>query len=161
MKKNLFFVAAAIAVVALVAFAVVRSNKTAAPPSVAETATMTMPAPAPAPAAMTDAPRIDQVELKALVDSNNVTLLDVRDADAYLASHIPGSLQIPLSRVEGEVPYLPKEKPIVAYCTCPHDESAVEAVQILEHAGVRGARALRGGLQEWTRLGYPTATGRN
>jgi len=149
--KKVLFVAAAIAVVALVAFAVMRSSKPVsdfAPPV------------APAPAAMADAPRIDQAELKALVDANNVTLLDVRDADAYLASHIPGSLQIPLTRVEGEVPYLPKEKPIVAYCTCPHDEAAVEAVQILEHAGVRGARALRGGLQEWTRLGYPTATGR-
>ena len=149
--KKVLFVAAAIAVVALVAFAVMRSSKPVsdfAPPV------------APAPNAMADAPRIDQAELKALVDANNVTLLDVRDADAYLASHIPGSLQIPLTRVEGEVPYLPKEKPIVAYCTCPHDEAAVEAVQILEHAGVRGARALRGGLQEWTRLGYPTATGR-
>ena len=154
MKKNLVFIVAGIAVVALVAFAVMRTNKPVAEPAPPSAA-------APAPAAMADAPRIDQAELKALVDANNVTLLDVRDADAYLASHIPGSLQIPLSRVEGEVPYLPKEKPIVAYCTCPHDEAAVEAVQILEHAGVRGARALRGGLQEWTRLGYPTATGRS
>jgi rhodanese-related sulfurtransferase len=147
-------VVAAIAVVALVAFAVVRSNK-----PVAE------PAPAAAPAAMADAPvnapTINQAELKALVDANNVTLLDVRDAESYLASHIPGALQIPLSRVEGEVPYLPKGKPIVAYCTCPADEAAIEAVQILEHAGVRGARVLAGGLQEWTRLGYPTASGRS
>lgn len=151
MKKALF-VLAAVAVVALVGFAIDRSNKPVAEPA-------PPPAATPAPAAMADAPRIDQAELKALVDANNVTLLDVRDADAYLASHIPGSLQIPLSRVEGEVSYLPKEKPIVAYCTCPHDEAAVEAVQILDHAGVHGARALRGGLQEWTRLGYPTATG--
>jgi rhodanese-related sulfurtransferase len=147
MSRKVLFAVAAIAVVALVAFAVVRSNKTAAPP------------PALDPAAMAGAPRIDQAELKAFVDANNVTLLDVRDADSYLASHIPGALQIPLARVEGEVPYLPRAKPIVAYCTCPHDEAAVEAVQVLEHAGFRGARALRGGLQEWTRLGYPTVTG--
>lgn len=153
--KKVLIVLAVIAVVALVGFALDRSNKPAAEPS-------STPALAPPPAAaMADAPRIDQAELKALFDAGNVTLLDVRDADAYLASHIPGSLQIPLTRVEGEVSYLPKGKPIVAYCTCPHDEAAVEAVQILEHAGVRGARALRGGLQEWTRLGYPTAAGRS
>jgi rhodanese-related sulfurtransferase len=61
--------------------------------------------------------------------------------------------------VEGEVSYLPKDKPIVTYCTCPHDEAAIEAVQILQHGGVRDSRVLRGGLQEWTRLGYPTASG--
>lgn len=155
MRRNVLFAVAAMAVVGLVAFAVVRSSTTTAAPPVAETA------PAPAPAAAGDAPRINQGELKALFDANNVTLLDVRDAESYLASHIPGSLQIPLTRVEGEVPYLPKDKPIVAYCTCPHDEAAIEAVQILEHAGVRGARVLAGGLQEWTRLGYPTATGRS
>ncbi|MEK6375930.1 MAG: rhodanese-like domain-containing protein [Acidobacteriota bacterium] len=155
MRRNVLFAVAAIAVVALVAFAVVRSGKNPAPPPVAET-----PA-ASTPAAMADAPRIKQAELKALFDANNVTLLDVRDAESYLASHIPGSLQIPLSRVEGEVQFLPKGKPIVAYCTCPHDEAAAETVLILEHAGVRGARALAGGLQEWTRLGYPVATGRS
>jgi rhodanese-related sulfurtransferase len=152
MKRNVLFAVAAIAVVALVAFAVVRSNKPVAEP---------VPAATPAPSAPADAATISQAELKALVDANNVTLLDVRDAESYLASHIPGSLQIPLSRVEGEVPYLPKGKPIVAYCTCPADEAAIEAVQILEHAGVRGARVLAGGLQEWTRLGYPTASGRS
>ena len=102
---------------------------------------------------------MEQAEAKQLLDANGVTMLDVRDADAYLASHIPGALQIPVARVEGEVPYLPKEKPIVAYCTCPHDEAAIEAVQILQHGGVTNARVLHGGLQEWTRLGFPTASG--
>ncbi len=152
MNRNLVFVLAGIAVIALVGYAVVNSGKQ--PPQNAAPA-----AAEPSAAAIADAPRIEQAELKRLVDQNGVTLLDVRDAEAYLAAHIPGSLQIPLSRVQGEVPYLPKEKPIVAYCTCPHDEAAVEAVQILEHAGVHGARALRGGLQEWTRLGYPTSSG--
>lgn len=155
MIRNVLFAVAAIVAAGLVAFAVVRSNR----PPLQEPAPAATPAAEPAPAAMAAAPSIEQEELKKLFDQNAVTLLDVRDADAYLASHIPGSLQIPLARVEGEIPYLPKEKLIVAYCTCPHDEAAIEAVQILEHAGVRGARALHGGLQEWTRLGYPTASG--
>ena len=154
MSRNLVFVVAAVAVVALVIFAVVHkpAPQGAAAPAGAPEAS----APTPPPA---DVPFIDPAQTKQLVDGGGVTLLDVRDADAYLASHIPGALQIPLARVEGEVPYLPKEKPIVAYCTCPHDEAAIEAVQILQHAGVRDARVLHGGLQEWTRLGLPTASG--
>jgi rhodanese-related sulfurtransferase len=154
MNRNLVFVIAAIAVVGLVGFAVVRSGKK--PAAVTES---TVAAPAPAPPPPADVPFIEQAEAKRLLDSNGVTILDVRDIDAYGASHIPGALQIPLSRVEGEVSFLPKEKPIVTYCTCPHDEAAIEAVQILQHGGVRDARVLHGGLQEWTRLGFPTASG--
>ena len=150
-RNNLVFVVAAVAVVALVAFAVVRTKT----PPVQEVRSAT-PVAAPLPA---DVPFIEQAEAKQLVDANNATFLDVRDAEAYLASHITGALQIPLARVQGEVPYLPKEKTIVAYCTCPHDEAAIEAVQILQHSGVSNARVLRGGLQEWMRLGYPTASG--
>lgn len=162
MQRNLVFAVAAIAVVGLVAFAVVRSNK---PP--AQEAAAPSPAAAPsvepgaAPAVPANVPFIEQAAAKQLVDANNVTMLDVRDADAYLAQHVPGALQIPLSRVEGEVPYLPKGKVIVAYCTCPHDEAAIEAVQILQHAGVADAKVLRGGLQGWTALGFPTSAGMN
>jgi len=152
MPRNLIYAVAAIVVVGLVAFAVVRSSKPAVPPGASAPAAAEASAPA-------DVPFIEQAAAKQLVDQNGATLLDVRDAEAYLVAHVPGALQIPLSRVEGEVPFLPKEKTIVAYCTCPHDEAAIEAVQILQHAGVQNAKVLRGGLQEWTRLGYPTASG--
>ena len=62
-------------------------------------------------------PRTNVADAKKLLDSGAVTIIDVRDADSYVASHIPGSLQIPLARVEGEVDYLPKTKPILTYCT--------------------------------------------
>jgi len=153
MNRNLVFVIVAIAVVGLVGFAIMHSSKKT------ETVTESAAAATPAPPPPADVPFIEQAEAKRLLDANGVTILDVRDIDAYGASHIPGALQIPLSRVEGEVAYLPKEKPIVTYCTCPHDEAAIEAVQILQHGGVRDARVLHGGLQEWTRLGFPTASG--
>ena len=153
MNRNLVFAIAAIAVVALVGFAVVHSTQK---PSAGASA---LEAGAPTPTPPANVPFMEQAEARQLLDANGVTVLDVRDAGAYLASHIPGALQIPVARVEGEVPYLPKGKPIVAYCTCPHDEAAIEAVQILQHGGVTNARVLHGGLQEWTRLGFPTASG--
>jgi 3-mercaptopyruvate sulfurtransferase SseA len=76
-------------------------------------------APAPAP----PAPHADGVartsprELASMIARGEVIVIDVRDADAYIAGHIEGALHIPLSYIAGEVPYLRKGKRIVTYCT--------------------------------------------
>lgn len=103
--------------------------------------------------------RITIDEFKAQHERGEVTVIDVRDVEAFLQSHIPGALHIPLARIEGEIDYLPQGKPIVTYCTCPAEESSGQAVQILEHRGITNATALQGGLQEWRRRGYPTTSG--
>jgi rhodanese-related sulfurtransferase len=104
--------------------------------------------------------RISAADLKPLVLRNEVTIIDVRDIDSYLASHIPGSLHIPLSMIEGEIAYLPKGKPIVTYCTCPAEESSGAAAQILQHAGIANVSALLGGLHAWSDGGMPVESGR-
>lgn len=63
------------------------------------------------------APRIDVGDLKAQIASGAVTVIDVRDSVSYTNAHIPGAIHIPLARIEGELNYLPKGKPIVTYCT--------------------------------------------
>jgi rhodanese-related sulfurtransferase len=103
--------------------------------------------------------RVSAGEVKAQFDRGDVTLIDVREADQFADSHIPGALQIPLARIEGEIPYLPKGKPIVTYCTCPAEESSGEAVQILRNGGITGAAALQGGLAAWRKAGYPVESG--
>ena len=71
---------------------------------------------------------------------------------------VEGKRKIPVSRIEGEIPYLPKDKPIVTYCSCPAEESSGDAAMILARGGVQ-AKALTGGLDAWTALGYPIGTG--
>ena len=125
---------------------------------------MTRPAPTPAtPPQQAQAEpatfeRITVEELEPLVAKGAVTVIDVRASEAYLASHVAGSLHIPVGRIEGEIPYLPKGKPVVTYCTCPNEESSGEAALILQKNGIE-AKALRGGYEAWTAKGYPTAAG--
>lgn len=126
-------------------------------PAVAETLPVAE-APAPAQVASGDFQRIEFADFKQAIDNNEITVIDVRTIDQYMASHIPGSLHIPVARIEGEIPYLPKGKPVVTYCTCPAEESSGEAAMILARGGVP-AKALRGGLSAWTDAGYPTAAG--
>jgi 3-mercaptopyruvate sulfurtransferase SseA len=105
--KRLPLIVGGIAVVALVAFALLRNQK---------------PKETPAPAAkvpdeLAAVPRTPLAAARQEIESGSVVLIDVRDAEAYVASHIPGALQIPLMRIEGEVNYLPRDKPILTYCT--------------------------------------------
>ena len=67
---------------------------------------------------------IEVSELQSMVEKNEVTVIDVRNIEPYLAAHIPDALQIPVSMIEGEIPHLPKGKKIVTYCTCPAEESS-------------------------------------
>jgi Rhodanese-like domain len=62
-------------------------------------------------------PRVAATALREKIERGEVRVIDVRDADSYMASHIPGALQIPLSYIESEVPYLRGPIPIVTYCT--------------------------------------------
>ncbi len=62
-------------------------------------------------------PRISQVDFSKRMERGEIVVIDVRDAADYTAAHIPGAMHIPLSFIQGELPYLPRGKPIVTYCT--------------------------------------------
>ena len=62
-------------------------------------------------------PRTKPEDVLQELEAHSATIIDVRDADLYKERHIPGALHIPLAYIDGEVPYLPKDKPIVTYCT--------------------------------------------
>ena len=84
-----------------------------APPTPAPAAP---PAAAAAPAAAAD--RISLEDLKKLMQANKVLVVDVRSADAYKTSHIPGSISAPLTEIDKHFPELKSaKKPIVTYCS--------------------------------------------
>ena len=107
------------------AYAAMRSSAVTAPEATAAVST-TSAAPTPAPikeaavptgASLKAIPRIDAKTLNDRMARGEVVVIDVRDIDSYTASHIAGAMHIPLSRIEGEIPYLKGSKPIVTYCT--------------------------------------------
>ncbi len=61
--------------------------------------------------------RISVADLRAKIDAKQVTVIDVRDKTSFISSHIPGSYHVPMATVESQVTFLPKDKPIVTYCT--------------------------------------------
>jgi hypothetical protein len=62
-------------------------------------------------------PRMSAEDLREKLNRNEVTVIDVRDQAAYMQGHIPGALHMPFATVQLQMQTLPKNKPIVTYCT--------------------------------------------
>jgi hypothetical protein len=62
-------------------------------------------------------PRVDVESLSAMIQRNEVTVIDVRDEVAFVTEHIPGSLHVPFARIQAEASRIPKTKRVVLYCT--------------------------------------------
>lgn len=115
------------------------------------------------PAAANEAnfPRISAEDLREKMKAGAVTVIDVRPPLAYEGEHIAGSLSMAVASVESSLDLLPadKSKEIVAYCTCPAEESSIAAGLILNKHGYNKVYALFGGLTAWRNLGYPIERG--
>lgn len=67
-----------------------------------------------------DIPRISMQEAKRLFDTDPGTVfLDTRSPDAWAKAtdKLPGALRVPPAEVEAHLGEIPRDRPIVAYCT--------------------------------------------
>lgn len=61
--------------------------------------------------------RVGVDEAKAAYDKQSAIFLDVRDAESFTASHIPGSLNIPTNQLKDRLQEVPSGQWIITYCT--------------------------------------------
>ncbi|SDT91964.1 membrane protein DedA, SNARE-associated domain [Verrucomicrobium sp. GAS474] len=98
-------------------------------------------------------------DLKARLDRGEpITVLDARDATTMTAESvlIPAAVWIPYVRLPSRLAALPLDKPLVVYCDCPEDQTAVAMADYLTTQGAREARPLLGGIDAWRAQGWPT-----
>jgi rhodanese-related sulfurtransferase len=70
--------------------------------------------------AMANSLRITVDELKNRMEGGeDFTMVDVRKPDVWTESDtmIPESIRVPLDKLEQNLPRIPKNRPVVAYCT--------------------------------------------
>jgi rhodanese-related sulfurtransferase len=65
----------------------------------------------------TAAPRIGLEEAATVLLRNEALFIDVRTPEEYRFSHAPGAVNLPLLELPQRLQGLPKERPIVTYCT--------------------------------------------
>ena len=105
--------------------------------------------------------KISGEELKPLVGSKNVYIIDVRDKPDFDSGHIPGSASLPRAMtmsgrllehyVEKIVP--DKEAKVVIYCEFTMRSPLV--VKEMNDIGYKNAMYLASGFKSWKEAGYP------
>ena len=97
-------------------------------------------------------------ELRRLVRSGEVTVIDVRPREEYEAGHIPGALSVPVSELSRRLKEIPKSREVIAYCRGPYCLYSVDALTILRKHGYR-ARRTDDGLPGWRAKGLEVVAG--
>ena len=101
---------------------------------------------------------VDNDELLRRVRAGEVTLIDVRPREEYVAGHLPGALFMPVAELPRRLGELRKREEIVAYCRGPYCVMALDAVDLLRRNGFRAHR-LEHGVPEWRARGWRVETG--
>ena len=104
--------------------------------------------------AIRSVPRITIDELKPLMDQHAVVVLDVRDPTSFERGRIPGAINIDYTMIlkQGDR-FAGEKRTIVAYCACANEMTAARAAVDLAARGIPGAKALKGGWDEWVARG--------
>lgn len=104
-------------------------------------------------------PRIDVLELKALIDGGHDPLIiDARSVTAAaLEAAIPGALLYKDCEPGRLMAGLDRNRHIVVYCSCPNDVTAAQVAKEFLANGFHRARPLQGGIDAWNAHHMPPA----
>ncbi len=97
-------------------------------------------------------------DLKRLIESGEKGFLvvDVQPQGAYKTGHIKGAINFPWQPDLSSNGNLPKDKMLVLYCDCTHEEDSIDsATQLKEKWDYTNVKLLEGGWSGWRTLGYP------
>ncbi len=102
--------------------------------------------------------RLEPTELKRMMDEGEpVFIVDLRHRLDYLPDPrtLPGALSLTPDKLVEQSGRIPRDQEIVLFCTCPSEATAAKMALTLRKMGIHRVRPLRGGYDEWKRLGYP------
>ena len=85
----------------------------------------------------------------------SAVLVDVRYNGQRVLGHVDGDIPMRFDQVATGWSKLPRDKQLIFYCSCPHEEEALEAARAMPHPGDPRIAVLVGGLDAWQHAGGP------
>jgi len=104
------------------------------------------------------AARLEPVDLKRQLDAGEpVCIIDLRHPLELLPEPftLPGARHFSPDSLAERHDEIPRDRDVVLYCTCPSEATAARTAMTLHKLGIERVRPLRGGYDEWKRLGLP------
>ncbi len=101
--------------------------------------------------------RLEPEELKRqLDDGEEVYIVDLRhylelESDPFT---LPGAHHFSPKSLAARHQEIPRDRDIVLFCSCPSEATAAKTALTLQKLGIQRVRPLRGGYDEWKRLGF-------
>jgi rhodanese-related sulfurtransferase len=102
--------------------------------------------------------RLEPQDLKRMMDDGEpVFIVDLRHPLDYLPDPrtLPGALSLTPDKLMEHRERIPRDQEVVLFCTCPSEATAAKMALRLREMGIHRVRPLRGGYEEWKKLGYP------
>lgn len=104
----------------------------------------------------------DPAAAKQILDAGGALFVDVRSREMFAAGHIPGAVSLPLGELDALVAAfaaeVPRNKPIVTYCSGRLCQDSHTAAQRLMERGFENVVVFIDGFPGWMENGYPVAT---
>jgi len=103
--------------------------------------------------------RISLDEAKAMLDSGNAVVIDVRQSDEWVAGHVAGAIHIPVDDVLTRIDELPGDKDLLFICA-----QGVRSGLACEMAAAMNLATdrlynIEDGTPAWIQKSYPTESG--
>jgi len=102
---------------------------------------------------------VSPAEATLLINREDATVIDVREADEFAAGHLPDAKHFALSKLTERLDELEKlkNKPVIVCCAT--GMRAGKACGELQKAGFTAIYNLSGGVDAWVGAGYPVKKG--
>ena len=97
-------------------------------------------------------------EVKEMIESKNTdfVIVDTQPKGVYDVGHIKGAVSFPWDPELKSPGKLPKNKMLILYCDCAHEEDSIDtATQLMKKWGYTNLKVIEGGWSKWQELGYP------
>lgn len=109
-----------------------------------------------------DVPFMGMDDVRSRIEAGDRTLLplDVREREAFEVGHLPGARHIPRGQLELRVDQELPDPTVRILAYCQFGKISTLAAATLRTMGYTRAVALDGGMEAWTRAGYPVEPGR-
>jgi rhodanese-related sulfurtransferase len=96
--------------------------------------------------------------VRAGLADGSVVVVDVREPDEFVAGHVPGAINLPLSRFDPAALPKPEGKTVVVMCRSGRRSGQAQAIAAA--AGRGDVVDYAGSMNEWLAKGQPIVTGR-